>query len=117
MSPKPQDVQTAKADPKLRVLQTPAFMTAFVAFNSQKKPLNSPLVRQALNLAFDKNSYLKTVFDNTAIAADLPYPPNTWSYNKGEALCLRSARAKKLLAQAGPMASKPRYGCAPAAAR
>ena len=102
LSPKPQDVLAAKADSKLQVLQTPAFMTAFVAFNSQKKPLNSPLVRQAFNLAFDKSSYLKTVFDNTAIAADLPYPPNTWSYNKGEKpYAYDPARAKKLLAQAG----------------
>lgn len=36
LSPKPQDVLAAKADSKLQVLQTPAFMTAFVAFNSQK---------------------------------------------------------------------------------
>lgn len=102
LSPKPQDVLAAKVDSKLQVLQTPAFMTAFIAFNSQKKPLNNPLVRQALNLAFDKSGYLKTVFDNTATAADLPYPPNTWSYNKGvKPYPYDTARAKKLLAQAG----------------
>jgi dipeptide transport system substrate-binding protein len=37
-------------------------------------------VRQAINLAFDKASYLQAVFENSAEAAEGPYPPNTWSY-------------------------------------
>ncbi|MEO9386621.1 ABC transporter substrate-binding protein [Chromobacterium phragmitis] len=102
LSPKPQDVLAAKADGRLQVSQTPAFMTAFVAFNSQKKPLDNPLVRQAINLAFDKASYLKTVFDNTASAANLVYPPNTWSYDKAiKPYAYDPAQAKKLLAHAG----------------
>ncbi|OBU88258.1 ABC transporter substrate-binding protein [Chromobacterium subtsugae] len=102
LSPKPQDVQAAQGDGKLRVWQAPAFMTAFVAFNSQKKPLNSPLVRQAINLAFDKASYLKAVFGNTAVAANLVYPPNTWSYDKAiKPYPYDPAQARKLLAQAG----------------
>lgn len=111
--------QAAKTDGRLQVSRTPAFMTAFVAFNSQKKPLDNPQVRQALNLAFDKANYLKTVFGNTAGAASLVYPPNTWSYDKAiKPYAYDPAQAKKLLAQAGyPTASTPRYGCAPAAAR
>ncbi|QEL56151.1 ABC transporter substrate-binding protein [Chromobacterium paludis] len=102
LSPKPQDVQAAKSDGSLQVLQTPAFMTAFVAFNSQKKPLDNPLVRQAINLAFDKASYLKAVFGNTASAANLVYPPNTWSYDKTiKPYPYDPARAKQLLAKAG----------------
>lgn len=102
LSPKPQDVQSAQADVRLRVWQTPAFMTAFVAFNSQKKPLDNPQVRQAINLAFDKASYLKAVFGNGAIAANLVYPPNTWSYDKTiKPYPYDPAQAKKLLAQAG----------------
>ncbi|POZ62321.1 ABC transporter substrate-binding protein [Chromobacterium alticapitis] len=102
LSPKPQDVQAASSDSRLRVLRTPAFMTAFVAFNSQKKPLDNPRVRQAINLAFDKASYLKAVFGGSASAADLVYPPNTWSYDKTiQPYPHDAARARKLLAQAG----------------
>ncbi|WP_285173133.1 ABC transporter substrate-binding protein, partial [Mycobacterium tuberculosis] len=77
-------------------------MTAFVAINSQHPPLDKPEVRQAINLAFDKQAYLKAVFEDSAVAANGPYPPNTWSYAKdlpGYPLDLKKAKA--LLAKAG----------------
>ncbi|MDN7608333.1 ABC transporter substrate-binding protein [Burkholderia multivorans] len=102
LSPKPQDVLAAKGESALKVVQTPAFMTAFVALNTQKKPLDNAKVREALNLAFDRATYLKVVFDNTATAANNPYPPNTWSYAKDVApYPYDPAKAKQLLAQAG----------------
>ena len=102
LSPKPQDVLAAKGESALKVAQTPAFMTAFVALNTQKKPLDNDKVREALNLAFDRATYLKVVFDNTATAANNPYPPNTWSYAKDVApYAYDPAKAKQLLAQAG----------------
>ncbi|TDN68318.1 ABC transporter substrate-binding protein [Paraburkholderia sp. BL10I2N1] len=102
LSPKPQDVADAKTDKALNVVQTPAFMTAFVALNTEKKPLDNPKVRQALNMAFDRPTYLKTVFDNTASPATNPYPPNTWSYDTSiQAYPYDVAKAKKLLADAG----------------
>ena len=102
LSPKPQDVVAAKSDPTLAAITTPAFMTAFVAFNSQHPPLDRPEVRQAINLAFDKASYLKAVFEGSAQAADGPYPPNTWSY-AGDlpGYPHDPARARELLAKAG----------------
>ncbi|HXZ09248.1 MAG TPA: ABC transporter substrate-binding protein, partial [Paraburkholderia sp.] len=102
LSPKPQDVADAKTNKSLKVVETPAFMTAFVALNTQKKPLDNPKVRQALNLAFDRTTYLKTVFDNTALPATNPYPPNTWSYDKSiQPYPYDVEKAKKLLADAG----------------
>nr|WP_235837892.1 ABC transporter substrate-binding protein [Chitinasiproducens palmae] len=102
LSPKPQDVRAAKAGGAVKAVETPAFMTAFVAINSQKKPLDNPLVRRALNLAFDRTAYLKAVFEDTATPAVNPYPPNTWSYAKSIAAYPHDiAQAKKLLAQAG----------------
>ncbi|MDA7087002.1 ABC transporter substrate-binding protein [Pseudomonas sp. SA3-5] len=80
LSPKPQDVQASAADAELKSVHTAAFMTAFVGINSQHPPLDKTAVRQAINLAFDKSSYLQAVFENSAEAANGPYPPNTWSY-------------------------------------
>nr|WP_319527041.1 ABC transporter substrate-binding protein [Pseudomonas laurentiana] len=82
LSPKPLDIAEAAKDDTLKAEKTDAFMTAFVAINSQHPPLDKVEVRQAINLAFDKASYLKAVFEDTAVAADGPYPPNTWSYAK-----------------------------------
>lgn len=102
LSPKPSDVLQAKDDKSLAVVQTPAFMTAFVALNTQHKPLDDERVRQAINMAFDRATYLKVVFDNTAAPAVNPYPTNTWSYDKAIASYpYDPAKAKTLLAQAG----------------
>ncbi|WP_347928352.1 ABC transporter substrate-binding protein [Pseudomonas helvetica] len=102
LSPKPLDVQAAAQDPTLKIESTPAFMTAFVAINSQHPPLDKPEVRQAINLAFDKASYLKAVFEDTAQAANGPYPPNTWSYAKDLPGYPKDiAKARALLAKVG----------------
>ncbi len=102
LSPKPLDIAAAADDKSLKVIKTEAFMTAFVAINSQHPPLDKPEVRQAINLAFDKDSYLKAVFEGTAEAANGPYPPNTWSYARDlPGYKQDAAKARELLAKAG----------------
>ncbi|WP_028693179.1 ABC transporter substrate-binding protein [Pseudomonas cremoricolorata] len=102
LSPKPLDIAEAKQDDTLQVASTPAFMTAFVAINSQHPPLDKPEVRQAINLAFDKNSYLQAVFENTGTAANGPYPPTTWGYAKNlPGYPTDVDKAKALMAKAG----------------
>ena len=102
LSPKPQDVRSSAADAKLKTARTAAFMTAFVGLNSQHPPLDKAAVRQAINLAFDKASYLKAVFEDSAEAADGPYPPNTWSYAADlPGYAHDPAKARALLAEAG----------------
>lgn len=102
LSPKPLDVQAAAQEATLKVESTPAFMTAFVAINSTHPPLDKPEVRQAINLAFDKPSYLKAVFEDTAQAANGPYPPNTWSYAKDLPEYPKDlAKARTLMTKAG----------------
>ncbi|MCY1210227.1 Periplasmic dipeptide transport protein [compost metagenome] len=102
LSPKPLDVQSVSGDKNIRTVQTEAFMTAFVGINSQHPPLDKPEVRQAINLAFDKPSYIKAVFEGSATAANGPFPPNTWSYAKDlPAYPHDLSKAKALLAEAG----------------
>ncbi|MBD1550062.1 ABC transporter substrate-binding protein [Pseudomonas typographi] len=102
LSPKPQDISAAQQTDTLKVVQTPAFMTAFVALNTQHPPLDKPEVRQAINLAFDKASYLKAVFEGTAQAANGIYPPNTWGYATDlPGYAYDPQKARDLLAKAG----------------
>ncbi|WP_174874626.1 ABC transporter substrate-binding protein [Vogesella oryzae] len=102
LGPKPQDISDAAGDARVKVLTTPMFSTAFVALNSQHKPFDDKRVRQAVNLAFDKANYLKVVFAGSAVAANNPFPPSTFGYNKAiKDYPLDIARAKKLLAEAG----------------
>ena len=102
LSPKPTDIVAATDDTKLQAIKTAAFMTAFVAINSQHAPLDKPEVRQAINLAFDKANYLKAVFEGSAQAASGPYPANTWGYAKDlPGYAYDPAKARELLAKAG----------------
>ncbi|PAU55068.1 ABC transporter substrate-binding protein [Pseudomonas indica] len=102
LSPKPQDVASTRGDAALQVIETPAFMTAFVAINTQHPPLDKPAVRQAINLAFDKTNYLKAVFEGSAVPANGPYPPNTWGYARSlPGYPQDQAKARALLAEAG----------------
>ncbi|WP_137937668.1 ABC transporter substrate-binding protein [Chitinivorax sp. B] len=102
ISPKPQDVEAARLVGGLQALESPAFMTAFVALNTQHPPLDNLLVRQAINLAFDRNSYLTTVFGHSGQAASGPLPPTTWGMDKTLVPYPHDViRARKLLADAG----------------
>ncbi|MEK8078453.1 ABC transporter substrate-binding protein [Pseudomonas sp. XK-1] len=102
LSPKPQDVQAIADDSRLKSERSAAFMTAFVAINSQHPPLDQTAVRQAINLAFDKASYLQAVFENSAEAANGPFPANTWSYaSELPGYAFDPAKARALLAEAG----------------
>ena len=90
--PKPLDVGAAEKDPALKVEKTAAFMTAFVAINSQHPPLDKPEVRQAINLAFDKQTYLNTVHgEGNALIAINPYPPTMLGYNTSPSIAASAA--------------------------
>ncbi|WP_437880070.1 ABC transporter substrate-binding protein [Pseudomonas sp. LRF_L74] len=102
LSPKPLDIESARQQHELKVSETPAFMTAFVAINSQHAPLDKPEVRQAINLAFDHERYLKAVFQGSAQIANGPFPPNTWSFDRSlPGYAHDPAKARELLKQAG----------------
>jgi dipeptide transport system substrate-binding protein len=106
LSPRPRDIIEAKheknAKSPFKVVETPAFMTAFVAFNTQHPPFNKAKVRQAINLAFDRKTYIASVFEGAALPAANIYPPDTWGYAKtSQPYPYDLVRAKQLLAEAG----------------
>ncbi len=106
LSPRPRDIVMTKQDanPKhpLKVVETPAFMTAFVAFNTQRAPFNNIKVRQAINLAFDRTTYVSSVFEGAALPATNIYPPNTLGYAKTLVpYSYNQIAAKRLLTEAG----------------
>ncbi|MGI4861408.1 MAG: ABC transporter substrate-binding protein [Janthinobacterium lividum] len=98
LAPAPEDVAAARKAPALKVLEVPGFMTSFVAVNTQRPGLDNVLVRRAINLAFDRDGYVRTVFRGSAAAALAPYPgknvvATAYGYDP--------AQARKYLAQAG----------------
>lgn len=101
--PRPVDIPALKADPELQVLELDSLLTAYIGINTRHPPLDNVRVRQALNLAFDKATYLRAQYgDGGASPAVAPYPNTLWGHDER----LRGwphdvPRAKRLLAEAG----------------
>ena len=100
--PKPADLAEMKADPALNVLSKEGLNIGYIAFNTEKKPFDNKLVRQALNMATDKDAILKAVYQGQGQVAKNPIPPILWSYNNNvKDYAFDVAKAKELLAKAG----------------
>jgi len=100
--PKPADLDEMKKDKNLVVQQKEGLNIGYIAFNVEKKPFDNKLVRQALNLATNKDAILKAVYQGNGQTAKNPIPPILWSYNNAvQDYPYDPAKAKQLLTQAG----------------
>ena len=100
--PIPGDVDALMTDPNLVVTQTPGENVGFIAYNTQQAPFDNPKVRQALNMAVNKQAILDAVYQGAGQAAINPIPPTMWSYNKDiKDDPYDPDAAKKMLADAG----------------
>lgn len=98
----PQDIGTAESDENLQIIRRPSMNVSYMAFNTDKEgPTSNKKVRQAINLAIDKESLI-TLFDGVGKAAKNPMPPSLWGYNDEiEDYGYDVEEAKRLLAEAG----------------
>lgn len=101
--PKPTDIPALRQDPKLTIEELDSLLVAYVGINTRHKPLDDVRVRQAINLAFDRDSYLRAQFgEGAATPAIAPYPPTLWGSDPQlKGWPHDPARAKQLLAEAG----------------
>ena len=100
--PKPADIELMKNDPAVTLLAKEGLNVGYISFNVEKKPFDNKLVRQALNLATDKQTILKTVYQSGGQIAKNAIPPTLWSYNnKIQDYPYDPVKAKALLAKAG----------------
>jgi dipeptide transport system substrate-binding protein len=100
--PSPADIEKLKADPNLKVEQQEGLNVGYVSMNVTKKPFDDVRVRQAMNMAIDKEAIIKAVFQGAGKPAVNPIPPTIWSYNKDiKPYPYDPAKAKALLAEAG----------------
>jgi dipeptide transport system substrate-binding protein len=96
------DIAALKANPKLRVEEQEGLNIAYLALNVQKKPFDDKRVRQALNMAFDKDAIIKAVYLGGGKPAKNGMPPTIWSYDDDvKPYPYDPDGAKKLLDEAG----------------
>jgi len=98
----PNDVTTAEANADLNVWLRPSMNVGYLAFNTQKEPFDDPKVRQALNMAVDKQGLIDAFYNGLAEPAKNPLPPQLWGYNDDIVdYEYDLEKAKALLAEAG----------------
>lgn len=109
-----QDIARLRADPKLRVNQAAENRTIFLGLNvgaapltysdvKDKNPLADRRVRQAFQLAIDRNAIQSAVMRGLSVPTNIIAPPFVHGYDKAFGAVGKSdaVQAKKLLAEAG----------------
>ena len=101
--PKPDDVPSMKADPRLKVAEIEALVTGYIAMNTEHKYLSDVRVRKAINMAFDRQTHVDQLFGKgNALVGVNPYPPTMIGYNSDNQNPPRDlAKARELLKEAG----------------
>lgn len=100
--PNPADLERMQADNAINLMNQEGLNVGYLGFNTQKKPFDDVRVRQALNMAVNKEAIIDAVFQGAGKAAKNPIPPTIWSYNDEiQDYPYDLEKAKALLKEAG----------------
>jgi dipeptide transport system substrate-binding protein len=96
------DLAALKANPDLTVIESEAPNLAYFIMNAKMKPWDNKIVRQAMNMAINKDAIIKAVFLGGAKPAKNPLPPTIWGYDDSvEPYPYDPAKAKEMLESQG----------------
>ena len=100
--PKPAEIESVKKSGKATVLDQPGFNIGYVGYNVEKPKLSDLKVRQALDMAINKDAIINAVYQSEGLKATNPMPPTQWGYDKS----IKDApydveKAKALMKEAG----------------
>lgn len=100
--PSPVDFDQFKKNTKITVAEQDGLNVGYLAFNTEKKPFDNPIVRKAINMALNRKAYLQAIYMGMASQAKNPIPPTIWSYNNNvKDYEYNPQEAKNLLKKAG----------------
>lgn len=77
--PNPAELPRMKTNKNINLMSKAGLNTGFLAFNTQKAPLDNVKVRQALAMAINKPAIIEAVFQGTGSVAKNLLPPGIWS--------------------------------------
>jgi peptide/nickel transport system substrate-binding protein len=96
----PKDVQDIKATPNLVYLEGPGVGYQGLWLNTARGPLATRALRQAVNLAVDREALLTAAYFGVGQIAQGPIPPSSWAYDATVPTVRRDvAAAKQKLAE------------------
>ncbi len=100
--PNPADLKRLGENKNITLAQKAGLNTGFLAFNTQKAPMDNVKVRQALTMAINKPAIIDAVFQGTGTAAKNLLPPGVWSAASDmQDYAYDPEKAKALLKEAG----------------
>ena len=98
----PNDVAQVEGMDGVSPTKQPSVSLSYIGFNMEKEPFNDPLVRQAINLAVDKEQIITGIYDGNGVPAVGPLAPGVLGYDENApGLEYDPDRARELLAEAG----------------
>jgi ABC-type transport system substrate-binding protein len=98
----PEDVERARENPDLVVVEDAGLNTNAVQMDVMKEPFTSKEVRQALNYAVNKDELSEGLYNGNMVTAGGLLPPVDWAYNPDlKSYPYDPDKAKELLAAAG----------------
>jgi peptide/nickel transport system substrate-binding protein/dipeptide transport system substrate-binding protein len=96
------DITALTGHPNVRILKTQAMNISYLSFNMKKEPTSRREVREALDIAVDRNALFKVLFPRgDALQAVSAFPPMVPGFDKSLKNEFDPARAKQLVASAG----------------
>ncbi|MBD8495170.1 ABC transporter substrate-binding protein [Pseudomonas syringae] len=102
LHPRPADVPGLKADPQLQVIESPGYNLGYIAYNVRHAPLDNLQVRQALDMAVNKQAIIDAVYQGAGQKAVNAMPPSQWSYDTSiQDAPFNPDKARELLRAAG----------------
>lgn len=98
----PSDFERLNGSSKVRVVKAQGLGLIYLGMNTQKKPLDDPRVRLAIEYAIDKEAFNAVVYQGNSVQPDGPLvPASTFSPANVKRYPYDREQAKALLAEAG----------------
>ena len=100
--PRPADLDALKKDPNLDMPEQAGFNVGYIAYNVTHPPFDKLEVRQAMDMAVNKQGIIDAVYQSAGQLAVNGMPPTQWSYNESiKDPAYNPEKAKELLKAAG----------------
>lgn len=96
------DLGNISKNHQVKLLKSSGLNTGYISFNTEKKPFDNKLIRQALTEAVNQKDILNAVYQGQGTAAKNLIPPTLWPDDREQPEVTYSpAHAKELLEKAG----------------
>ena len=102
IQPNPADLPEMATNADITVLSQAGLNIGYLSMNATKPPFDKVEVRQAINMAIDRDAILKEVYQGAGQKAKNPIPPVMWSYDESTVdYDYNPEKAKEMLKAAG----------------